>query len=62
MANFIQKRLLFYDCFQVILGYAMIIAGVLFITFPLYKILGVMIFMHVVWGVHSVMYDAGKYH
>ena len=31
------------------------------VTLLLYEILGVMIFMHAVWGIHRVMYDASKY-
>ena len=39
----------------------MTVTGILAVTLPFYQILGVMIFMHAVWGFHSVMYDASKY-
>ena len=38
----------------------MMLVSILSVTL-LYEILGVMIFMHDVWGIHRVMYDASKY-
>ena len=34
---------------------------ILSVTLLLYEILGVMIFMHAVWGFHSIMYDTSNY-
>ena len=39
----------------------MILVSILSVTLLLYEILGVMIFMHAMWGFHNVMYDSSKY-